>query len=231
MLRMGETLAGVTLLAFGNGSPDIFASLANTSGDTELMYTELLGAAAFVTGFVGGLIILIQPFKIVGRNNVRDVLFFLAAIVYIDHNIHDGHYSLGEGLTTVAFYLVYIVYVFAEHIWMKRRVKMLKRKSSIFSASGASNESMSEIQKEVEDLEEIVEMQIKSRRTSSVIGNLEILDTCTKDIDDDEKENLFKTFIKSMNPIDKEDWKKSGNFSKLAMILKVNFSLISSNMF
>ena len=229
MLRMGETLAGVTLLAFGNGSPDIFASLANTSGDTELMYTELLGAAAFVTGFVGGLIILAQPFKIVGRNNVRDVLFFLVAIVFIDHNIHDGHYSLGEGLATVAIYLVYIVYVFAEHIWMKQRVKKLKRKSSIMSASGASNEWTMDIQKEVEDLEEIVEMQIKSRRTSSVIGNLEILDNCTKDVDDDEKENIFKTFIKSMNPIDKEDWEESGKVSKLIMVLKVKFSSIFLN--
>ena len=221
MLRMGETLAGVTLLAFGNGSPDIFASLANTSGDTELMYTELLGAAAFVTGFVGGLIIIAQPFKIVGRNNVRDVLFFLAAIVLIDRNIHDGNYSLAEGFATVSFYLVYIFYVFAEHIWLKHRVKKLKRKSSIFSASGASSESIAEVQKEVEDLEEIVEMQIKSRRNSSDIGNPEILNTCTKDIDEGENENLFKTFIKSMNPIDKEDWWKGGKVSKFIMVLKV----------
>lgn len=43
ILRMSENLAGVTLLAFGNGSPDILTSLSNLDGDTELMYCELMG--------------------------------------------------------------------------------------------------------------------------------------------------------------------------------------------
>lgn len=42
-MRMSENLAGVTLLAFGNGSPDIFTALADFEGDTELLYSELFG--------------------------------------------------------------------------------------------------------------------------------------------------------------------------------------------
>lgn len=103
MLKMSENLAGVTLLAFGNGSPDIFASLANTGGDTELMYCELIGAAAFVTGFIAGVIILIRPFKVVGRNYVRDSLFFVFSVLMIDRQIHDQRFSLLEGFGTVSY--------------------------------------------------------------------------------------------------------------------------------
>lgn len=43
-MGLSENLAGVTLLAFGNGSPDIFAALADYTGDTELLYAELFGS-------------------------------------------------------------------------------------------------------------------------------------------------------------------------------------------
>lgn len=42
-MGLNEDLAGVTLLAFGNGSPDIFTALANYEGDTEMLYAELFG--------------------------------------------------------------------------------------------------------------------------------------------------------------------------------------------
>lgn len=215
---MSETLAGVTLLAFGNGSPDIFASLANTQGDTELMYTELLGAAAFVTGFIGGFVILTRPFKIIRRNNLRDVLFFLAAIIYIDLTIHDGTYSLWEGVATCSIYLVYIVYVLLDHLWMKNKVAKLRKMSSLVSVIGAR---ASDIQKEVIEMEEIVEIQIKSRRTTSVIEEPEILKVFTVEEREENKETLIRTFVKSLNPID-GDWSESGKFSRIMMIVKVS---------
>lgn len=42
-MGLSENLAGVTLLAFGNGSPDIFTALSDYEADTELLYAELLG--------------------------------------------------------------------------------------------------------------------------------------------------------------------------------------------
>ena len=43
VMGLSQNLAGVTILAFGNGSPDIFAALANYNGDTEMLISELLG--------------------------------------------------------------------------------------------------------------------------------------------------------------------------------------------
>lgn len=42
-MGLSENLAGVTLLAFGNGSPDVFTALSDWNGDTELLYAELFG--------------------------------------------------------------------------------------------------------------------------------------------------------------------------------------------
>lgn len=224
MLKMSENLAGVTLLAFGNGSPDIFASLAHHDGDTELMYSELIGAAAFVTGVIAGVIIFIRPFKVVGRNYVRDVLFFLLAVFIIDHSIHDQKYSLYEGFFTISIYVFYIIYVVCDHFWIKRKMRKLKRKSSVLSVQGRLTVTeMANIQKQAEDLEDIMEIQIKNRKNSLVILDEEILSVFEKEFTGVPNDNLFKTFIKAINPIDEEDWKNGGKISRTLIVMKVNF--------
>lgn len=83
-LRMSDNLAGVTLLAFGNGCPDIFASLAAASDDrSELIIGELLGAGIFCTSIVAGLIFIHSDFKIASRPLLRDATFYLMAVYLI----------------------------------------------------------------------------------------------------------------------------------------------------
>ena len=120
---MSENLAGVTILAFGNGSPDIFTSVSNADGDTELLYCELIGAATFVTGLIAGIIILLKPFQLVGRNYIRDVLFFLLAAIYIQISISDQKYTIFEGFVTIFIYVLYLMVVIVDHIYMKRTAK------------------------------------------------------------------------------------------------------------
>lgn len=221
MLRMSENLAGVTLLAFGNGSPDIFASIANTHGDTELIYTELIGAAAFVTGCIAGFIILVRPFKIVRRNYIRDVSFFLLTAFIIDFNIHNQEYSLIEGFATVSIYIFYIIYVVADHIFMKQKVAKLKRSSFSVSISGGS---VAELEKQAEDLEETLEIQIKSRKDSSIILTEEMQRVFTFRSVVKPNDDLLQTFLKSLNPIELDEWRKSKKLLKVMMVIKVSLT-------
>ena len=47
-LGLNESTAGVTFLAFGNGSPDVFSTFAALRGGTfSLAVGELIGAASF----------------------------------------------------------------------------------------------------------------------------------------------------------------------------------------
>ena len=65
LLHLSETVAGVTLAAFGNGAPDIFSTFsafhANAAG---LAIGELLGAALFITLCVVGSVSLVGVAKI-----------------------------------------------------------------------------------------------------------------------------------------------------------------------
>lgn len=75
---------GVTLLAFGNGCPDIFSSIAAASDDRpELIVGELLGAGIFCTSIVSGLIFIHGDFKLACRPLLRDTTFYLLAVYLI----------------------------------------------------------------------------------------------------------------------------------------------------
>lgn len=221
---MSENLAGVTLLAFGNGSPDIFASLSNTSGDTELVYSELIGAAVFVTGFIAGIVILIRPFKVVERNYVRDVLFFLFAIVLISNCIHDGGYSLTEGICTVMIYVAYLAVVIFQHFQMKRKAQKIRKLSAVIE----NVESAAEIIRIAENLEDITEIKIHCRKDSSIILDKDILEMFTREFSGGANENLFNKFLKSISLIEQHDWNEAGWVMKFLMTLKVEKIRISN---
>lgn len=42
-LKLDDSLAGATLLAFGNSSPDFFTSFSSYKGDTVMTYAQLYG--------------------------------------------------------------------------------------------------------------------------------------------------------------------------------------------
>lgn len=128
MLGMSESLAGVTLLAFGNGSPDVFSTFAAfRTHAASLAVGELIGAACFITAVVSGSMALIRPFAVAPKSFVRDVSFFLVAAAFSMGFIVDGKLHLWESLTMVGFYLFYVAFVVAWHWWIsQRRTRRLK---------------------------------------------------------------------------------------------------------
>ncbi|KAF1914825.1 sodium/calcium exchanger protein-like protein [Ampelomyces quisqualis] len=122
LLGMSESLAGVTLLAFGNGSPDVFSTFAAfRTHAASLAVGELIGAACFITAVVSGSMALIRPFAVARKSFVRDVSFFLVAAAFSMGFIVDGKLHLWESLTMVAFYVFYVVFVVAWHWWINQR--------------------------------------------------------------------------------------------------------------
>lgn len=70
----------MTFLAFGNGAPDIFSSIAGIrQSRPELVISELFGAGIFVITIVAGSILLSQDFKVMERPILRDIFFYLAS--------------------------------------------------------------------------------------------------------------------------------------------------------
>ncbi|KAF2707131.1 sodium/calcium exchanger protein-like protein [Pleomassaria siparia CBS 279.74] len=133
-LGMSESMAGVTFLAFGNGSPDVFSTFAAMSTNSaSLAIGELIGAACFITAVVAGSMALVRPFKVARRSFVRDVTFFIVAASFSMIFIWDGKLSLWESATMVGFYVFYVCFVMVWHWWLGRRKARRMRSATIRS--------------------------------------------------------------------------------------------------
>ncbi|KAF4614222.1 hypothetical protein D9613_007752 [Agrocybe pediades] len=122
ILGLDENVAGVTFLAFGNGSPDLFSTFSAMRADSgSLAVGELLGAATFIVSCVVGSMCIIKPFQVHRIPFLRDVGFFFAAVTLILVILWDGRISRWEAATLVALYLIYVVTVIVGSWWERKR--------------------------------------------------------------------------------------------------------------
>lgn len=128
ILGMSESMAGVTFLAFGNGSPDVFSTFAAMSSHSgSLAVGELIGAAGFITAVVAGSMALVREFKVGKKTFVRDVGFFIVAASFSMVFLADGALHLWECAVMVGFYIFYVVIVVVWHWYLGQRRKRRER--------------------------------------------------------------------------------------------------------
>ncbi|KAI9271375.1 Sodium/calcium exchanger protein-domain-containing protein [Sporodiniella umbellata] len=111
-LNLSESIAGVTVLAFGNGSPDLFSTFtAMNTGSGSLALGELIGAAFFIVSVVSGCMGIIRPFQskeIVFR---RDASFLTGAVMILTWVVYHGSIHWYHGLLLVSYYIIYVTTV------------------------------------------------------------------------------------------------------------------------
>ncbi|ONH65896.1 Sodium/potassium/calcium exchanger 6, mitochondrial [Cyberlindnera fabianii] len=176
--KMSENLAGVTLLALGNGSPDVFSTLeALKIGSSDLALGELMGAALFITAVVVGSMAIVKPFKVVTRPFVRDVLFLLISLVITAVFLSDGELSLFEALAMILIYVLYVVFVVSWDwaVTKKRKVQLLDQKVRNRFFDDASRYSLQEFQ--IEENLETNDEDILNDLAGPVSGGVDVLDT------------------------------------------------------
>ncbi|BGP38365.1 hypothetical protein JCM10449v2_002297 [Rhodotorula kratochvilovae] len=127
-LGLSESVAGVTFLAFSNGSPDVFSTFAALRTDSgSLAIGELIGAASFIVSVVAGTMALITPFRVSRRTFLRDVGFFTLAVCITLGILWDSHIHLWEALLMVALYVVYVLVVAVGTWWESRQEEKRRR--------------------------------------------------------------------------------------------------------
>lgn len=139
-LGLNESTAGVTFLAFGNGSPDVFSTFSALKGGTfSLAIGELIGAASFsvyprplscnphtliaVISVVVGAIALIKPFHVPRVAFLRDVWFFTIAVILVVTVLHDGRLAIYESGAMVLLYVAYVGVVIFGNWWSRRQAQ------------------------------------------------------------------------------------------------------------
>jgi sodium/potassium/calcium exchanger 6 len=124
-------MAGVTFLAFGNGSPDVFSTFAAMNSNSgSLAVGELVGAAGFITAVVAGSMALVREFKVGKKTFVRDVGFFIVAASFTMVFLADGALHPWECCTMIGFYLFYVLIVVAWYWYLGRRRKRREREAA-----------------------------------------------------------------------------------------------------
>ncbi|KAJ5663841.1 Sodium/calcium exchanger membrane region [Penicillium longicatenatum] len=128
ILGLSESLTGVTFLAFGNGSPDVFSTFAAMrSNSGSLAIGELIGAASFITSVVAGSMALVRPFKVARRSFVRDIGYFVIAVTFSMFLLADGRLHVWESAAMVGLYVFYVLMVVSWHWYLVRRRRKYER--------------------------------------------------------------------------------------------------------
>lgn len=198
VLGLSESLTGVTFLAFGNGSPDVFSTFAAMKSNSgSLAIGELLGAAGFITSVVAGSMALVRPFKVARRSFVRDVGFFIVAVSFSMLLLADGRLHVWEAATMVGLYCFYVGLVVVWHWYIVRKRRIYERNLAARSHFHIPDNQELEIE-EVEDDDPGVASESTSLLRGVDFDSLERVDMpAWKDGDeDDETRNRYLAEIR-----------------------------------
>ncbi|XP_034708329.1 cation/calcium exchanger 5 [Vitis riparia] len=115
-LNLSPSMGAVTLLALGNGAPDVFASVAAVrGGHPRTGFGAILSAGTFVSAFVVGFVaIYAAPFSVDPSQFVRDVFFYLVAALFLFYVYLSAEIFLWQAIGFVGFYAFFVGLVF----WM-----------------------------------------------------------------------------------------------------------------
>ena len=112
---INQNIAGVTLLAFGNGAPDVISSLV-ASDDMEgitFSISSLIGGGMFVTSFVLGSIVFKGKNILVNSNMFnRDLFLYIISLLYIIIISYKQRITLIYSLIFILIYSISIILAF-----------------------------------------------------------------------------------------------------------------------
>ncbi|KAI5074779.1 hypothetical protein GOP47_0010740 [Adiantum capillus-veneris] len=132
-LKLSPAVAGVTLLAVGNGAPDVFSSVAAFMSSDKaggIGLSCVLGGALFITTVVSGAVALVTDREsnkaCLPKINlvcfVRDALFLLVSSAILAFILLDGKVYLWEAAMLLSIYATYAISVWAAEV-LENRVK------------------------------------------------------------------------------------------------------------
>jgi sodium/potassium/calcium exchanger 6 len=113
-LNMDSTLAGVTLLAFGNGAPDVFSVLASfrrSPSDPSVGIGSIVGGSIFISTVIVGTLALYVPFEVPKFHFIRDCSSHLLSICYIALLVYLQTITIHMSLFILLLYAIYIMVV------------------------------------------------------------------------------------------------------------------------
>jgi Ca2+/Na+ antiporter len=131
-LKMSENLAGVTLLAFGNGAADVVSSIV-ASGLADGIYMSasgLIGSCTANSYFLAPLVVILskKPVILPVGTYSRDMIFLLSVQAILLGYLLFGTIYWFMALLFPIIYVIYVSVCFYVEVRMKRKVAIEERK-------------------------------------------------------------------------------------------------------
>ncbi|KAJ5498780.1 Sodium/calcium exchanger membrane region, partial [Penicillium expansum] len=204
ILGLSESLTGVTFLAFGNGSPDVFSTFAAMrSNSGSLAIGELIGAATFITSVVAGSMALVRPFRVARRSFVRDVGYFIVAVIFSMFMLADGKLHVWESAAMVGLYVFYVVMVVTWHWYLVRQRRKNERDLAARAHFHIPENQELEIEEAAEDDDPGVASESRSLFRGASTEDFDLLERADavplwkeEDDEDDETRNRYLAEIR-----------------------------------
>ncbi|RUP43328.1 hypothetical protein BC936DRAFT_137332 [Jimgerdemannia flammicorona] len=105
----------------------------------SLAIGELIGAASFIASVVAGSMAVVAPFRVSRLPFLRDLSFFMCAILIVVAIVWDGKIYLYESVILIAFYAIYVAVVVVGNVWWRRnheQRELMKRAREGFGEMG-----------------------------------------------------------------------------------------------
>ncbi|XP_016957808.1 mitochondrial sodium/calcium exchanger protein isoform X1 [Drosophila biarmipes] len=241
-MRMNEHLAGVTLLAFGNSSADLFSNLASVNADVPV-FANSLSAALFVSMVSGGLICYMYPFKMNAYESVRDILFLILGTTLLQYFLEtDNQVSESEFICMFFVYIFYIV-VNVVDVYLIRRALITTNAQIDAILEGeltpSKRKRLSELEKQQQGYTRDMEVEIFEKKNSDPNINkvryttLRMTRNTRISVDKKHTRNvrhnrtlgknwgLCKDFFLALRPFTCEKWRKAFMVERAIMLLQI----------
>ncbi|XP_078484084.1 mitochondrial sodium/calcium exchanger protein [Ciona intestinalis] len=248
-LKLSQNIAGLTIVAFGNGSPDIFSAIAafTNSNPTAagVAVGALLGAATFVTTVVAGLVATTQTFTLAQRPFMRDMTFFIAAAFWAFYLIYTNEINIYSSVGFLGLYVFYVtIVIVGRYIHQRQREKLKKLlgdvakipEDSSDGINGSPSTSMDENTPLLvgasrnnnmkEDGGEWIDSKLRSGHHDEkhLHANEISVDSCC--IEDDDHQSTLLIFLHGINPIPRDDWNEAKHIFKILLLCQAPWNFV-----
>ncbi|XP_016988783.1 mitochondrial sodium/calcium exchanger protein [Drosophila rhopaloa] len=239
-LHMNEHLAGVTLLAFGNSSADLFSNLASVQENVPV-FANSLSSALFVSMVCGGLICYISPFKMNSYETLRDILFLILGIFLMDYFVHMK--TLKSEVKFFIVFMVYVIYILVNvaDLYLLRRTldSMAKQIDDLLNQEQTPENLMKlrhlEKKHEYYSQDRKVEIYEKGSRVSitriryttkrmvraiPVSVNRSLTRSLRHDVTQPRNRGLLRDLLLGIRPIRCNDWRKADLLNRVLLLIR-----------
>ncbi|XP_011499811.1 PREDICTED: sodium/potassium/calcium exchanger 6, mitochondrial-like [Ceratosolen solmsi marchali] len=225
VLRLSENIAGVTILAFGNGAPDIFTSLVANEEERLMIFMELIGAGVFVTAIIAGTVIVFAPCQLNPKYFMRDASFYVIAVAWICLIVWDNVVHLWEALGCIGIYIVFIlVVILMQHIennqdFTEKRIPALRdsEAQSVFEQD-RQEEPTAQMPRRSRAYGLHAKLDVAIEREQALNG--EVPSQALKRSLSIRPEGLIREFLYDTSPVNGQEWRSASTLARILLLLR-----------